>query len=402
MTAFAAAAAVLLALALVIVLRPFFRKQAASGVLHEQANLDICRDQFNEIETDLRSGALSLEQYEKARLDLERRVLEETIRPAGERGWVRTGLGLPFSIAMLIPLLAVLLYLQLGTPEGLAVASHTARNAPSITPEQFDDMTAKLAARLESNPNDAEGWMMLGRAYRVLERYQDATGAFSKAAALKPGDANLLTDYAEVLALAGGRKLAGEPARLLERALGIDPGNDKALALSGSAAFERKDYKAAIRHWETLLRQPGVSGELAQALQTGIGEARALSQGGRAAPTPSAAGRVTGTVSLDASLRAAVSSEDTVFVFARAAQGPRMPLAIVKVKVKDLPYRFSLDDSMAMLPDMKLSAFPQVIVGARVSKSGSATPAPGDFEGISGVVKPGAGAVKVAINQAVR
>jgi cytochrome c-type biogenesis protein CcmH len=263
-------------------------------------------------------------------------------------------------------------------------------------------MTEKLAARMRENPNDAEGWMMLGRAYRALERFQESSDAFRKAVALAPDNADLLADLAETLALAGGRSLAGEPTRLLERALKLDPDNDKVLALSGSAAFARKDYKAAIRHWEALLERPDVGSELAQALTASIAEARALSAGKKIVAAKSTPGRVSGTVTLDAALRARAAPEDTVYVYARAAQGPRMPLAIVKVQVKDLPYNFLLDDSMAMMPEMKLSAFNEVIVGARVSKSGSAKPAAGDLEGASTTVSPGADGVTVAINQVVR
>jgi len=296
----------------------------------------------------------------------------------------------------------VLLYLQFGTLEGLDVTPHAAGDVSSVTAGQFQEMTEKLAARMRENPNDAEGWMMLGRAYRAMERFDEATDALRKAVALDPGNADLLADLAEALALTNGRTLAGEPTKLLERALKLDPDNDKILALSGSAAFERKDYKAAIRHWEALLKRPGVSGELARALSAGIAEARALSTGTKSVAAQSAPGRVSGTVTLDEALRARVAPEDTVFVYARAAQGPRMPLAIVKVQVKDLPYNFLLDDSMAMMAEMKLSAFNEVIVGARVSKSSSDKPAAGDLEGASATVTPGANGVAVAINQVVR
>ena len=255
---------------------------------------------------------------------------------------------------------------------------------------------------MREKPDDAEGWVMLGRAYRALERFDEAADALRKAVALNPGNADLLADLAEALALRSGRTLAGEPDRLLERALKLEPDNDKVLALSGSAAFESKDYKAAIRHWEALLKRQGVSGELAQALSAGIAEARVLSTGKKTVAGKPAPGRVSGTVTLDAALRARAAPEDTVFVYARAAQGLRMPLAIVKVQVKDLPYNFSLDDSMAMRPEMKLSAFNEVIVAARVSKSGSAKPAAGDLEGASATVSPGANGVTVAINLVVR
>ncbi len=341
MTTFIVSAAVLLLLAVAIVLRPLIRGGAGTGVAREKANFEIYRDQFAELENDLKSGVLGADQFDQAKADLERRVLEEAARPAEGvtgRGRGRTA---AITVGVLIPLAAVLLYLQLGTLEGLNVTQRAAGDLSSMTAERFQEMTERLSARMREKPDDAEGWMMLGRAYRALERFDEATGAFRKAVALKPNNAELLADLAEALALKNGRTLAGEPTKLLDRALKLDPDNDKMLALSGSAAFERKDYKAAIRHWEALLKRPVVSSELAQALSARIAEARTLSTGKKSVAAIPAPGRVSGTVTLDAALRARAAPEDTVFVYARAAQGPRMPLAIVKVQVKDLPYNFS-------------------------------------------------------------
>ncbi|HKQ24758.1 MAG TPA: c-type cytochrome biogenesis protein CcmI [Burkholderiales bacterium] len=401
MIAFAISTVVLLLLAVAIVLRPLLKGGAGTGGARENANFEIYRDQFAELENDLKSGVLGDTQFDQAKADLERRVLEEAARPTEGASGVRRGRAAPIAVGLLIPIAAVLLYLQVGTPEGLDVTPHAAGDVSSMTAERFQEMTEKLAARMQEKPNDAEGWMMLGRAYRALDRFDEAADALRKAVALRPGNADLLADLAEVLALRSGRQLAGEPTRLLDRALKLEPDNDKVLALSGSAAFERKDYEAAIRYWEALLKHPKVSGEFAQALTAGIAEARALSTGKKTVEAP-AAGRVSGTVTLDAALRARAAPEDTVFVYARAAQGPRMPLAIVKIQVKDLPYNFSLDDSMAMMPEMKLSAFTEVIVGARVSKSGGAKPAAGDLEGASAKISPGAKGVTVAIDQVVR
>ena len=402
MMAFIVSAAVLLLLAVVIVLRPLLKVGTGTRVARDKANFEIYRDQFTELENDLKSGVLGAEQFDQAKADLERRVLEEAARPVEDVTGARRGRAAPIAVGVLIPVAAVLLYLQFGTPEGLNVARHAASDVSSMTAKRFQEMTEKLAARMRETPDDAEGWMMLGRAYQAIERFEEAADALRKAVALKPGNADLLADLAEALALGNGRTLSGEPTRLLDRALKLDPNNDKVLALSGSAAFERKDYKAAIRHWEALLKRPGVSSELTQALSAGIAEARALSTGKKTVAAKPAPGRVRGTVTLDAALRSRAAPEDTVFVYARAAQGPRMPLAIVKVQVKDLPYNFALDDSMAMMPEMKLSAFTEVVVGARVSKSGSAKPAAGDLEGASATVSPGANGVTVAINQVVR
>lgn len=401
MTAFFVVALVFVVVAIAIVLRPLLKANFPAGIDREKMNRDVLRDQFEDIENDVRAGVIDPQQAVQARQELERRVLEEVMggmeSPTGNpRTWK-----LPVAIAVALPAAAIALYLQLGSLQGLSAVPHAAGNLSSISSGQFGEMTAKLAARLQEKPDDVVGWTMLGRAYRATERHEEAAKAFARASALKPDDAELLADQAEALAIARGRNLAGEPARLLERALQLDPDSAKALALAGSAAFEHKDYKAAIRHWERLLKQPDVGGELAQALQTGIIEAKALAEG-RKPSVPPPPGRVSGTVSLSDGLKGKTGPEDVVFVFARAAQGPRMPLAIAKVKVKDLPYHFDLDDSMAMMPELKISGFAEIVVGARVSKSGSATPSSGDLEGIGPAVKPGTSGVKVTISQVVK
>jgi cytochrome c-type biogenesis protein CcmH len=395
--AFSAIAVVLLLLALAIVLRPLLKRATSAVVVRSQSNLEIHRDQFVELQRDLASGSLSPDRYEQAKAELEKRVLDEGATPADARQAVTPGKTAPIIVGVLIPLAAVLLYLYLGNPQGLVAPDQS----PAITPEHFQDMTAKLAARMEQTPDDAQGWAMLGRAYRTLERFAPANDAFAKAVKLKPDDADLLADYAESLGLAAGRSLAGEPTRLLDRALKLDPHNTKVLALSGSAAYERKDYAAAIRDWEAILKQPGISGELAQALQKAIDESKTLLSGKAAFVAITGKERVRGEVSLDASLKAKVQPDDTVFVFARAAKGPRMPLAIARTRVRELPYRFSFDDSSAMMPDMKLSKFSEVVIGARVSRSGSATPAAGDLEGFSGGVKPGQTGIRVNIDREI-
>jgi cytochrome c-type biogenesis protein CcmH len=256
-------------------------------------------------------------------------------------------------------------------------------------------MTGKLAARLEKNPDDAEGWGMLGRAYRALDRLDESVAAWARAAELKPNDASVLADYAEILAISREGRLAGEPTQLLTRALKADPDNPKALA--GGAAFERGDYNRAITHWEYLLARAGDDANLVQALNTGIAEARSRLTG-----KTSPAVEISGTVALSPEVADRAKPDDSVFVFVRAAKGPRMPLAITRVQVKNLPYDFRLDDSMAMVPEMKLSNFSEVVVAARVSRSGSAEPVRGDLEGASTVVKPGAAGIRVLIDRAVQ
>lgn len=393
---FALAAAAVVVVALAFVLWPLVRRQPAQTAEDSaRINLEVLRDQQAELETDLRSGILDRDQYRRAREDLERRVLEEAGPQSQPVAQFRRPISAAVSAAVAIPVLSVLLYLALGNPQALEVAPHDADEVSSVTMEQFQGMTEKLASRLRERPDDWEGWAMLGRAYKALQRYEEAAKAWAEAARLKPDDPDVLADYAEALAVASEGKLAGEPTRLLERALKLDPKHQKALALSGGAAFENRDYRTAIKHWERLLALSKNEPDLAQALRSGIQEAR--SRMVSAAKTSA----VSGTVSLAPELEDQVQPESAVFIFARPAGGPRMPLAISRVQVKDLPYDFTLDDTMAMTPEAKLSSFPRVVIGARVSQTGSARASSGDLEGFSKETTPGTRGIRVVIDRAV-
>ena len=400
MIAFAVTAFFLLIAALLIVMRPLLRRSAPAVLAQEQSNLDIHRAQFEELDRDLESGTLGAERYDQAKSELQRRVLEEGASKAVTPQPMGSGRNVAVVVGIAIPLAAIGLYVQLGNPHGIGAQRHAAADVSSVTADQFQEMTSKLAARLHQNPADADGWKMLGRAYRAMERFAEANDAYRKAVALSPKDADLLADYAESLALAAGQSLAGEPTRLLDRALRLEPLNSKVLALSGSAAFERKDYRAALGNWEKVLQQPGISDDLAHALQKGVEESRRR-LAGKPGAVAAAKERTSGEVRLDAALQTKVQPDDTVFIFARAAEGPRMPLAIVKIKVSDLPYKVSFDDASAMAPEMKLSRFPEVVIGARVTKSGSAAPSAGDLEGTSPRVKTGRAGIRVTIDRAV-
>jgi len=393
---FALAAASIVLVALAFVLWPLVRRTPAQPMGDSASvNLEVLRDQQAELDNDLNSGILDRDQYRRAREDLERRVLEETRPQAQAAVQSRRPIPAAVSAAVAIPVFSALLYLGLGNPQALEVAPHDANEVSSVTIEQFQDMTEKLASRLKERPDDWEGWAMLGRAYKALQRSEDAAKAWAEAARLKPNDPDVLTDYAEALAVAAAGKLAGEPTRLLERALRLDPKHQKALALAGGAAFENRDYRTAIRHWERLLALSKDEPDLAQALRSGIQEARA-----RMASTAKTSA-VSGTVSLAPELEEQVQPESAVFIFARPASGPRMPLAIARVRVEDLPYDFTLDDTMAMTPEARLSSFPRVIIGARVSQTGSARASSGDLEGFSKETTPGTRGIRVVIDRAV-
>ena len=412
MTLFVVIALAMAALALAWVLPTLLRRRDAGTAMQSNAsNLAVIKDQLTELAGDLAAGTLSPQQYEQAREDLERRALEEARDAGGARA------AQPFrarwTVAVLsvaIPLAAAVLYWQLGTPDALLPGSG-AHSGPQATPQEVEAMVAKLAARLEQSPDDGNGWALLARSYLVMQRYPESLAAYERAVAQMKDNADLLADYADASAVAQDGRLDGKPLQLLERALSIDPTQWKALALAGTAAFNRKDYRKAIDYWERLLSRAEPGSDMARTVASNIEEARQL--GGVTAPArvtanaeapaqPAAAtARVEGTVTLSAQLAGKSAPADTVFVFARAAEGPRMPLAIQRFQVKDLPVKFRLDDSQAMSPAMRLSNFADVVIGARVSKSASATPQTGDLQGYSKPLKVGAAGVAVVIDQVV-
>ena len=412
MTAFWIVAALLLAGALLFILPPLLRRGKA-GVTERTVTLSVYRDQMKELEADVLAGTISKDQFEKGKDELERRLLDE-VTLAGDsspasRPESKSKPALAAAIALAVPVCAILIYLGLGHPEAIAPGKE---GAHAVTAEQIAVMVERLAARLKENPNDAEGWHLLARSYTALGRFPEAADAYAKASALTPSDPQLLADYADTLALANGRNLAGKPLELVQAALKLDPNNQKSLALAGTAAFDNRDYPTAIEYWQRLRKTLPPDSDDARTVDANIAEARAAAGGqgmaatqsatandASAAAAPSAA--IAGTVSLSPSLEAKAAPTDTVFIFARAASGPKMPLAIVRVQAKDLPKAFTLDDSMAMGPAMKLSNFQEVVVGARVSKSGNAAPQSGDLSGSIGPVKVGSRELKVVIDGVV-
>jgi cytochrome c-type biogenesis protein CcmH len=261
-------------------------------------------------------------------------------------------------------------------------------------------MVERLATRLRESPDDIEGWKLLGRSYSALGRFPESATAYAKAAVLEPRDAQLLADFADVLAMAQGQRLEGEPEKLIARALELDPKNLKALALAGTAAYARKDYATAAAQWEKMLPLVHPDSEDARAIRSNVQEARALA--GIKEEKKEATRAVKGTVSIHSKVKSNASPEDTVFIFARAVEGPPMPLAVQRVKVRELPVAFALDDSMAMAPGMNLSAHPRIVVVARVSRTGSPAAQPGDLQGASAPVANDASGVAVVIDSVVK
>lgn len=351
------------------------------------SNLRLLRDQLAELEAEHAAGTIDAVQLAGARAELERRVLEET-GAADVPIQARPGRTSAIVLALAVPAIAVALYARLGNPMGLdAGDSQTPGHA---TAADVESLVQRLADRMKAQPDDPAGWALLGRAYAGLQRWQPSREAFAEAVRRSPPDPQLLADYADVLAMTQDQKMTGEPERLALQALALDPDHLKALALAGTAAFERGDAVGALKHWERARAVAPSDSPFAQGLDGSIAEARAAA-GASAPPVPpppppaaaASAAPLRVTVRLAPALAARVPPGATLFVFARAAEGPRMPLAIVRQPAGSAPVQVVLDDRSAMSPQLRLSGFPRVVVGARISASGNATPQPGDLEGQS-------------------
>jgi cytochrome c-type biogenesis protein CcmH len=255
----------------------------------KQANIAVYRDQLSELEADLQNGIISNEQYTQDRDEIERRLLEDTAIAATAKQ--KTGAAAPqttsgtttYALAVVLALVAVVVYLQIGNlkaitdPQAAGAAAVTATG--QRTQAEIDENVAALAKRLQSNPTDTEGWIMLARSYRSMERFGESAGAYAKATQLQPNDADLWTEYAFVSAMAAGQRLDGHPTELINQALKVDPENAKALQLAGSAAFQAKDYKKAIEYWERVLKKAPAGSELADLITQRINEAKVLAAG---------------------------------------------------------------------------------------------------------------------------
>jgi cytochrome c-type biogenesis protein CcmH len=253
----------------------------------KEANIAVYRDQLSELESDLRNGIVSDEQYAQDREEIERRLLEDTATSQTTKTVTAPALlrNTAYLLGIGLPLIAVIFYLNVGSPKSISetpqvAAARGQTAAPQErTQEQIAANVDKLAQRLQSNPNDAQGWTMLARSYNSMEKWSEAAGAYAKATEQSPNNADLWAEYAFATAMANGRSLEGKPMELINRALKVDPQNSKALQLAGSAAFQAKDYKKAIDYWQQILKQVPAGSEVEQAITERIDEAKRLQTG---------------------------------------------------------------------------------------------------------------------------
>ena len=391
-------AALLIVLALVIILPPLLKKTELEGDDRRNQNILIAKDQLAELETSYSNKEVEQAEYEARRDELEQALYvdidSEVVTKAeyAKPSFITAGF-----IALIVPLVAVAVYAKYGSseaadPEKAKIAKNipmTADGKPDV-----DAMVRGLRAKLDKNPNNPEGWYMMGRSYMALKRYKGAVESYEHLLKLKPNDAKVMLFLADAEAMLKGGDISGRPASLIEQSLKIEPDSITGLWLGGMLAQKQGNHGLAIKRWNKLIPLLGKDVEQIAEVKVMISdskkklspsEATALAQQAPVTPAPVAtqksptAQSIVVTVSLADELKNQASPSDTVFIYAKAMSGPPMPLAAKRVQVKDLPITITLDDSMAMMPAMKLSAFPQVKIGARVSKSGNAISANGDL-----------------------
>jgi cytochrome c-type biogenesis protein CcmH len=425
MTYFYLAAATLVVVALALLLRPWWSasRRTASADSLPALNTAIHRDRLGELERDRSNGTLSAADLVEAREELQRQLLDDTAATevadprSGISGTQSAGAGFSRSsgiaIAILLPLIAVAIYALLGSPAAVLPAAVQTQRATA----DMEQLVVKLANKLEQNPDNPEGWAMLARSYKSLGRWDDAERAFTRIGPDLNRSAELLAELAEMLV----QKNQGFDPRsrdLIKQALRLEPTNMLALFMGGGEAIDGGRYAEGAALLERLLPQLEAGSEDARLVEATIASARErsgagqkLPQGTRRAgagetakgatkgPAKATTKSVSGRVELSPALKDKANPDDVVFIFARAVDGPRMPLAAQRARVADLPMDFMLDDGQALMPEATISSAQQVRVEVRVSKSGKATPGKGDLTGKSVAVKPGAKGVKIVIDQ---
>jgi cytochrome c-type biogenesis protein CcmH len=397
-------AALMLCVALALLLRPLLRAGSRAGDPAAAA-----RRRMKVLQEALDTGVLNKKEFaaKKAELGSE---LPGTLDVPAPRS--RSAFFAAIAVALLLPASAIVLYRLVGDPRALdpsTIPPPAAQAQAEHGGQDMDQAIAKLAEKLKQNPDDVGGWTLLGRAYLETEHFSEARDALKHAHDLAPAEPDVSVAYAEALTLSGeSHRIDGEAKALIDAAMKADPQNQRGLWLLGVSAYQDRDYDGAIASWNRLLALLPADSTVVQSVKSQIARAEA-ERDGRAppeeqasAPATSAGESTTSTVAaqpapassppaadgphltikveLDAKLAAKAAPGDTVFVYAKAASGPPMPLAVQRLRVEQLPATVTLTDGMGMLPNMKLSQFPQVIVGARVSKSGNAIAQSGDLQ----------------------
>jgi len=374
---------VLILIAFLLILPPLWRKQTVQEADLDQRNIAIAQHRLAELKENRLSGGLSQEQYEEQLADLEQALSDDLEIKSHVTAAQSQGRWVIYVLALGIPLLAGSLYFTLGNYQAISHSAEMSVDPEALKLAEINKMVGGLAEKMKANPDDAKGWLMLGRSYKALDQFPKAVDAFANAYRLLGDQAEVMLLYADAIAYANDKNLAGKPTELVFKALALEPDNMNALWLGGMAKAQQGDPATAIKLWKKLETLLPPNSEPLQEIQDLLAKIESRDAINRVStqPTDVAGVALEVQVSLAPELQKATSPGDTVFVYAQALSGPKMPLAIVRKQVSDLPLSVSLNDTMAMMPTMKLSNFSQVKLLARISKSGNAMSQPGDLIG---------------------
>lgn len=374
------------------------KKQLPVDDDHQQRNIKIARQRLAELKQQLQEGALTQTQFDEQYTELQLILNDDIEAAAVVQPSARQGRWIIPILAVVIPCLSLLIYLLLGDSNAVNKAELQANESKAA--ENVAQMIGKLEQRLQQQPDDIEGWKMLGRSYTYLQQYQQAADVYAKLYRLRPDDTDVQLQYANNLAMARGGRMAGEPAQLIKQVLDKQPENGTALWLGGMAKAEEGDLKTARQYWQKLAALlPADSEPLQQVRQMLDAVEAELAKNTNAIASVD----IQVAVDIDPALKSKLAGDSTVFVYAQAVTGPKMPLAIVKKRLADLPLTLVLNDSMAMQSSTHLGEYQQLRIVARVSQSGQAMSQPGDLIGSAEVSQPFADKVtRVFINQVVK
>ncbi len=393
MTSFLIPALLLLILVLVLLLRPFFFPAKESATSRRQMNAAIYREELDKLEADRLSGAVDATSYEQTHAEMRQRLFQDTDE-ADDLAVLGSPKRTIIGICIFVVLLSTGFYFFLGDASRIAE-----KNAEQpMTQASVEKMVAEFAAKMEKEPDNLKGWAMLARSYRILGRNAEAEKAYARAGSFVDADPQLLADYADVLAANANGNFSGKPLQLINKALALDPNNLLALWLSGTAAFNTQNYKAAVQSWEKLAKQLPVDSDEARAIAASIAEAR--SKGGLApAAAPVISNQsVSGQVDVVPELKAKIQPGDVLMVIARKP-GERMPVAVLKTAVSAFPMSFVLNDALAMSPNALISQLPEVLLEVRISKTGMAMPEAGDLISKPQTIKVGTTNARLMVDQ---
>lgn len=393
MTSFVISALLLLILVLVLLLRPLFFPAKESATSRRQMNAAIYREELDKLEADRVAGTVDSHNYEQTHAEMRQRLFQDTDE-ADDLAVLGSPKKTIIGICLFVAILSAGFYFYLGDAAQIAQKS----TEKPMTQESVEKMVEEFAAKMDKEPDNLKGWAMLARSYRILGRNAEAANAYARAGAFVDSDPQLLADYADVLAANANGNFAGKPQQLINKALAQDPNNLLALWLSGTAAFNAQNYKAAVQSWEKLAKQLPAESDEARAIAASIAEAR--SKGGLApasAPVISNQG-VSGQVEIAPELKSKIKAGDVLMVIARKP-GERMPVAVLKTPVTAFPINFVLNDALAMSPNALISQMPEVSVEVRISKTGMAMPEAGDLISLSQTIKVGTTNARLIIEQ---